>query len=123
MQLKSHPFAFVTTDSVNIQPAEIRLLKFTPNKFSFQLNSPVAGKLQLFQQYNHNWHVLVNDKPAQIQKSNIAFMSVTIPPGPSMVEWKYSPNKVYVGIILSTLSLIAVVFYFVFKRKRNPIYE
>lgn len=116
-RLKGHPFVFVTKDSVNIQPAEIRLLRFTPNSFSFQLNSPVSGKLQLFQQYNPNWHVSVNDKPGQIQKSNIAFMSVNIPAGTSIVEWKYSPNKVYVGMILSALSLIAVVFYFVFKRK------
>jgi hypothetical protein len=122
-QLKGHPFVFVTKDSVKIQPAEIRLLKFTPNRFSFQINSPVAGKLELFQQYNHNWYASINGKPLKVQKSNIDFMSVPVPAGASIVEWKYSPNKVYLGMILSAVSLIAVVFYFVFKRKRNHIYE
>jgi uncharacterized membrane protein YfhO len=59
----------------------------------------------------------------QVQKSNIAFMSVNVPAGVSIVEWKYSPNKVYIGMILSAVSLVALVFYFVFKKKQNNIYE
>jgi hypothetical protein len=122
-QLKDHPFVFVINDSSEIQPAEISLLKFTPNLFSFQVNVPVSGKLELFQQHNHNWHASVNGKPVQVQKSNIAFMSVNVPAGVSIVEWKYSPNKVYIGMILSAVSLVALVFYFVFKKKQNNIYE
>jgi hypothetical protein len=122
-QLKDHPFVFISKDSVNMQSGRVKVIEFTPNRFSFQINSPVAGRLQLFQQYNHNWHAAVNRKPVPIQKSNIAFMSVNIPEGVSMVEWNYSPNKVYIGMVLSALSLIAVVFYFLFKRTRNTIYE
>lgn len=122
-QLKDHSFVYVTKDSVSIQPAEIKLLKFTPDRFYFQVNSPVSGNLQLFQQYNPNWHVAINGKPVDIQKSNIAFMSVNISAGTSLIEWKYSPKKVYIGMILSALSLIVIVFYFVFKKKRNGIYE
>jgi uncharacterized membrane protein YfhO len=121
-QLKNHPFVYVSNDSVLMQPAVIKLLSFTPNHFSFRINSSIAGKLQLFQQYNSNWQVTVNNKPVKILKSNIAFMSVDIPEGTSLVEWKYSPQKVYGGILLSSLSLLAVVFYFAFKRKLNRRY-
>ena len=119
LQLKDHPFVYVTNDSVSIQPSTIRLIKFTPNHFRFRINSSMAGKLELFQQFNHNWHATVNGKAAEIQKSNIAFMCVNIPPGTSVVEWNYSPRQVYRAMILSVLSLLTVVFYFVFKRKRN----
>jgi uncharacterized membrane protein YfhO len=64
----------------------------------------------------------VNNKSTEIIKSNIAFMSVNIPPGTSIIEWNYSPKKVFAAMILSALSLIAVVFYFVFKRKRQKNY-
>jgi hypothetical protein len=123
LQLKDHPFIYVSTDSVSIQPAKIKVLEFTTNRFSFNVNSPVAGNLQLFQQYNPNWHVSVNHKPVQILKSNIAFMSVNIPAGPSLIEWKYSPKKVYIGMILSALSLLAIVFYFAFKKKQERTHD
>jgi uncharacterized membrane protein YfhO len=120
-RLKGHPFVYVTNDSVSIQPAGIQLLKFTPNNFFFRINSPVTGRLQLFQQYNHNWHAFINNKPVQIQKSNIAFMSVRIPAGTSSVEWEYRPGKVYIGIILSALSLLFTILYFIVKRKKEKI--
>lgn len=118
-QLKDHPFVFVSQDSLSILPAQIKLLKFSPNYFSFRINSPVAGILQFFQQYNPNWIATVNDQAATISKSNIAFMNVNIPAGASVVEWKYRPKNVYIGMVLSAVSLLAVVFYFVFKRKWN----
>jgi hypothetical protein len=122
MQLKDHPFAYVSNDSVTIQPATISILKFTPNAFKFQVNTYAAGKFQLFQQFNPNWNARVNNKSTQISKSNIAFMSVPIPPGTSIIEWKYSPKKVFAAMILSALSLLTIVFYFVFERKRQKIY-
>jgi hypothetical protein len=117
LQLKDHPFVYVTSDSVSIQPTTISILRFTPNYFKFRVESTAAGRFQLFQQFNPNWYVNVNNKSSKIQKSNVAFMSVNIPAGTSIIEWKYSPKKAYAGIILSTLSLLAIVFYFIFKRK------
>jgi hypothetical protein len=122
MQLKDHPFAYVSNDSLSIQPSTIRILQFTPNAFKFQVNTYTAAKFQLFQQFNPNWNAKVNNKSTEIIKSNIAFMSVNIPPGTSIIEWNYSPKKVFAAMILSALSLIAVVFYFVFKRKRQKNY-
>lgn len=122
-RLKNHPFVYVSNDSVSVQPATIRILKFTPNAFKFQVTTPAAAKFQLFQQFNPNWDVKVNDKSIEIAKSNIAFMRVNIPAGTSIIEWEYSPKKVFVAMILSALSLLAVVFYFVFERKRQKTYE
>ena len=122
-QLKDHPFAYVTNDSISIKPAVINLLKFTPNRFFFEVNSAVAGKLDLFQQYNTNWHVTINSKPVEIQKSNIAFMSVNIPAGTSLVQWKYKPYKVYIAMMLAVLSVLMVAFYFALRKKQDRIYE
>jgi hypothetical protein len=118
-QLKGHPFIYITNDGVSIKPANINIVKFSPNHFVFDVKSDAPGRFQLFQQFNPNWHVKVNDKQGAIQKSNNAFMSVNIPGGISKVEWKYSPKKVYTAMILSALSLLAVFFYFLFKRKKR----
>jgi Bacterial membrane protein YfhO len=122
-QLKGYPFVYVANDSGVRRTALIKLLKFSPNNFLFEVSSETAGKLNLFQQYNHNWHVVINKQSVAVQKSNIAFMSVNLPAGQSLIEWKYQPKEVYAAMILSALSLVAVLFYFVFKRRQERIYE
>lgn len=116
-QLAGYPFVYMTNDSGKRQAATVTLLRFTPNSFFFRINSANQGQLQLLQQYNHNWHVRVNDKTAKIKKSNIAFMSTQLPAGTSLVEWKYQPGKVYIGMIISILTVFAILFYFIIKRK------
>jgi len=123
MQLKNHPFAYVSHDSMSIQPATIKILKFTPNSFHFQIKTLTKAKFQLFQQFNPNWQAIVNGKLEAIHKSNIAFMSVNIPAGKSTIEWKYHPVNVYIAMIVSIVSLLTVLFYFVFERKRLRTYE
>jgi hypothetical protein len=122
-QLKDHPFVFVTTDSIAIMPAHVSILKFTPNCFIFEVKSKAPGKLQLFQQFNPNWTAKVNHNPVDIKKSNIAFMSVNMPAGTSIVEWEYRPKKIYVAMMVSVLSLMMIVFYFMFIRKNDTVYE
>lgn len=122
-QLKGHPFAYVSNDSISIQPADIEILKFTPNHFTFRVRTTAAGNFQLFQQFNPNWYVNINHQPTTIKKTNLAFMGVNIPAGTSIVEWKYKPKKVYAGMIVSALSLLTIFFYFLSKRKSKKIHE
>jgi hypothetical protein len=122
-KLKDHPFVYVSKDSINIQPSNIKLEKFTPNSFSFVVNTTAPVNLQLFQQYNANWQAFINGKPLSIQKSNIAFMSVHVPAGTSSIEWKYRPNKVYIAMIVSILSLLGIASYFLIKRQQKRVYE
>lgn len=117
-QLKGRPFAYVTKDSVYIQRAAIKILTFSPNRFLFEVNSPVAARFQLFQQFNPNWHVKVNQISTEIRKSNIAFMNVPIPAGNSILEWKYRPQKVYIATVLSAISILFVLFYFLIINKK-----
>jgi uncharacterized membrane protein YfhO len=112
---------YVTNNRGERQNEGIRLPKFTPNQFQFHIHSPEEGRLQLFQQYNHNWHVKVNGQAVTIEKSNIAFMSVKIPAGNSLIEWEYKPKKVYAGIVLSALTLLSILLYFLIKRKAKQL--
>jgi len=119
LQLKDYPFVYITNDSGIKQAGTIRLVRFTPNAFSFRINSPVSGNLNLFQQYNHNWQVKVNGQPVSVHRSNMAFMRVNVPAGVSSIEWEYRPQKVYLSMILSALSIVTLVFYFLIKRKQR----
>ena len=58
-----------------------------------------------------------------LQKANLAFMRIDVPAGHSVVEWKYRPFKVYIGMIISSLCLMAVLLYFVIRRKTKTGHE
>ena len=88
--------------------ANIKLTGFSPNSFSFTVNSATASVLSIFQQYNHNWKVKVNRSSVPLLKINIAFMGVKVPAGESYIEFTYKPVKVIAAIWLSLTSIFIV---------------
>jgi len=124
-QLKGYPFVYLT-DSLQqrIDSADIKLVHLTPNSFAFAVRINQSAEMHLFQQYNHNWHVTINKRPAEIRKSNIAFMKVQLPAtsGSLIIKWNYRPKNVYSGIIISLVTLLAIILYFVFRRKLKTKY-
>jgi hypothetical protein len=98
---------------------EIKVTSFTPNAFAFGVNKQGNGIFFIFQQYNHNWNAFVNGKPVEIRKANMAFMSVDVPEGHSVVEFRYRPQKVIAAMIVSGITILALLCYFVL-RKRKP---
>jgi hypothetical protein len=119
------PFIFVADTLRNdslLYPAAgqyaIRVKSFKPNRFVFEVTSNGTGPLFIFQQYNHNWEAKVNGEETPVTKSNIAFMSVSVPQGRSTVEFSYRPVNVYRGMMVSGLVILVLLYYFVL-RKRN----
>ena len=90
----------------------INLIKFGPNQFSFESEINSMSLLNIFQQYNHNWHVIINGKSVQLIKTNIAFMGVIIPAGKSTIEFIYKPRTVIAGMWLSSLTVLFLLVYF-----------
>lgn len=123
---KGAPFIFIAdtlrSDSM-LYPAAgqyaVKVNSFKPNHFSFEVDSRVAGQLFIFQQYNHNWEATVNRKPAAVTKSNMAFMSVGIPQGVSYVEFSYRPVAVYRAIVLSGITILGLLCYFVLRKRKK----
>jgi len=92
--------------------ANIKLTGFSPNSFSFTVNSATASVLSIFQQYNHNWKVKVNRSSVPLLKINIAFMGVQVPAGESYIEFTYKPVKVIAAIWLSLASIFIVALFY-----------
>jgi uncharacterized membrane protein YfhO len=93
--------------------ANIKLTGFSPNSFSFNVNSASQSVLSIFQQYNHNWKVNVKGVAAPLLKMNIAFMGVQVPAGASKVDFVYKPTKVIAAIWLSLATIFIVVLFFI----------
>jgi hypothetical protein len=111
--LKGYPFVYMNNNSGQRIDASIRLSELNPNKFVFNIQSSSGGKLVLFQQYHHNWKATMDNKQVPITKANLAFMSILVPAGDHVVQWEYKPVNVNTAIIVSLVSLLIILFYFV----------
>lgn len=122
--LKGYPFVYMTDSNGHRTNAFIQLGYLNPNKFEFKVQSPLGGRLILFQQYNHNWKATINKNRVPISKANIAFMSIDVPAGDHEIQWEYKPVIVNRAIIISLVSLLLILFYFVIIRiRKNKLHE
>lgn len=98
----------------------IRLEKFGPNAFRFRVSTSSAALLTLFQQYNHNWKIKINNTKASPLKLNRAFMGVTVPAGESLVEWSYEPLRIKTAIWVSLAGIVLLILLLIFTPSKSP---
>jgi len=87
--------------------AHIRM--YEPERIRIQTNSTSSGLLVLTDTYYPGWKATVNDKPAEILKTNWTMRGVIIPKGIHTVSMTYSPKSVSYGILLSIISMGATI--------------
>ena len=101
----------------SLQPAarnvHINIIRFSPNSFALKINSPSPAYMSIFQQYNHNWKATVNGSATQVFKTNIAFMSVLVPQGESIVELVYKPARVITAMWLSLIVILGIALLYI----------
>jgi hypothetical protein len=73
-----------------------------------RVRSTRPGFLFLADQYYPGWEARVNDMPTPIMRANYAFRLVRVPAGEAMVDFRYRPQSVRWGMIVSGLSLAAL---------------
>ena len=94
-------------------PGTVTLTAFSPNSFSFKVNASSPTVLSIFQQYNHNWKVKINESVSPVLKMNIAFMGVQLQAGDSAVTFEYRPTNVIKGMWISGTILVALLLFFI----------
>ncbi|HET6897170.1 MAG TPA: YfhO family protein, partial [Vicinamibacteria bacterium] len=66
------------------------------------------GRLVLVDAYDPGWRADVDGRPVEIERANVAFRAVAVPPGRHVVTFRYRPRAVGVGLAVSALALVAV---------------
>ncbi len=92
---------------------------FSPDKITVKAISNKVQMLTLLQNNYKGWKAFINNKETAILTSNICFMSVLIPQGESIVTFKYASPSVITGLIITTVSLISVLIFFLFYNYRK----
>ncbi len=89
-----------------------------PEHLVLQVDAPERGFLFLSDQYFPGWRATVDGKAAEIVRANYAFRLVEVPRGASVVELRYSPASVWVGMAVSAIT-IAVVAFVLWRTRRG----
>jgi hypothetical protein len=96
-----------------------RFVTDDPEHVVIELNAPERGFLFLADQYFPGWSATVNGRTGPIVRANHAFRLVEVPRGQVRVEFRYRPTRVWVGAIISVMTLSGVAVALVRSRGRS----
>jgi hypothetical protein len=106
-------------DSAGVpESAPIEVLQDDPERVRISLVAPRAGHLVLADTDVPGWRATVDGVPAPIERANMLFRAVPVPPGRHTVEMIYRPFSVRAGAMTSLLGF-AVLGVFCFSRGRR----
>lgn len=71
--------------------------------------APERGFLFLADQHFPGWSATVNGQPTPILAANHAFRLVEVPPGPVTVEFRYRSPRVWIGALISGVTLLVAM--------------
>lgn len=90
------------------------------NKVVIATTSNGPGKLVLNDAIYPGWKATVNGQPAKITPANVLFRAVEIGPGKSTVVFTYRPRSFIYGSLLSLISLLTILGWFISTTRRKP---
>jgi hypothetical protein len=88
--------------------ADARFVVDDPERVVLETVAPERGFLFLADQYFPGWTAMVNGQEVPILIANHAFRLVEIPQGPATVEFRYRPRRVWIGALISGITLLIV---------------
>ncbi len=94
-----------TKPRVELLGGTAEIISETPNSLSIQTNSKVDSTLTLRDTYYPGWHAYVDGNKVQITQAEPFFRSVAVPAGKHIVIMSYVPKMVYIGGIISFITI------------------
>ncbi len=98
----------------------LSLTRFQPLHVGVQTSTTAPALLTLQQQFMPGWNVTVDGVTRSPLRSNGFNMSVLIPKGKHEIAFNYTDKKVQIALLISTLSLLTVLFLLFRRKKINP---
>ena len=91
----------------------------TPEYVAIDVNALQDGYLVLADAYYPGWTATVDGQPTPIERADLMFRAVKIPPGQHRVEMRYQPQSFAVGAAISIGTVVILVGWWFGARHRN----
>jgi hypothetical protein len=96
-----------------------RLVSLQADRVRLEAELGAAGHVVLLDAYDPGWRVSVDGRPAGLERANVGFRAVRLPPGRHDVEQVYRPRVVVTGLAASGLAALAAAAVLVLDRRRG----
>jgi hypothetical protein len=89
-------------------PAEVTT--YSPNRLVVEAKLDLPGLLVVSEIWYPGWKALDNGDETSIVRANVVLRGVHLEPGHHIVEFEYRPWTVQVGMVLSSITVLALIF-------------
>jgi hypothetical protein len=94
---------------------EVKVIQYGINSITLQTNSECTGLLNTSEVNYPGWSAKIDNKKADLISSNLAFRAVFVPSGIHKVVLYYVPYIYYIGLGITTFSVLCV--FFILRKK------
>ena len=107
-QIKSKTISYIVDKS-----ASIKLTKYKSNDLKYASNNSALGYAVFSEMYYKNgWNTYIDGKLSQHERVNFALRGLEIPAGKHIIEFKFEPQVVQTGSIISLVSFVGILLLF-----------
>lgn len=99
-------------------PSAAKITTYQSQYVAIEAESPAPGLLVLNDTNYPGWYVYVNGKATEMLTANFLFRGVVLPPGKSIVEFKYQPRSFQIGGGISIAAFAILAMLVVRERRR-----
>ena len=99
-------------------PSAAQITHYQSQYVAIEAETPAPALLVLNDTNYPGWRAYVNGQPAEMLTANFLFRGVVLPPGKSIVEFKYQPRSFQIGGGISIAAFAILAMLVVRERRR-----
>jgi len=110
-------------EEIPAEPGLVEVTSKSPHHLELKTDELCRGLLVTAEMYYPGWDVYVDGEKKEILRTNLIFRGVLLEGGQRIVEFRFHPRVLYVGITVSLVAVVFLVLYFggllLVRRKRK----
>ncbi|HYI15684.1 MAG TPA: YfhO family protein [Thermomicrobiales bacterium] len=89
---------------------QVTMTTESPDRLELTTSSDAPGLLMLSESYDPGWHAYVDGSPVDVLVADHLLRAVPLPAGEHVVELRYEPRSLQIGVAISTVTALVVIF-------------
>jgi uncharacterized membrane protein YfhO len=102
-------------------PAEVKILKYSPNQVEIETIGKDKGFLVLADNYYPGWRAYVNGREKNVLRVFYNLRGVYLPPGNSTVTFTFEPLSFKIGAVVSCCTFLGILVFMLAGRKGKGV--